>query len=156
MKPFHARRLKRLIDFLEQLPRAKFNFGRWTAGWDPKHECGTAACAMGWAGTIPFFQKLGVSVKRARDPYGADDWTSALVCVDPEDGARRNEQPVTAAARIFGVSGEEAAFLFLPDRWFELGGETVSSPDRYATPKKVAKHLRRFLKHEGFEALADA
>jgi hypothetical protein len=45
------RRLLRLADFLETVPRRQFNMKVWGNGTDPK-ECGFAGCAGGWATSI--------------------------------------------------------------------------------------------------------
>jgi hypothetical protein len=45
------KRLLRLADFLETVPRRQFNMRVWGNGIDPK-ECGFAGCAGGWATSI--------------------------------------------------------------------------------------------------------
>lgn len=45
----NAERLTKLADFLESsVPDDKFNLEKWSTGLD-LNECGTAACACGWA-----------------------------------------------------------------------------------------------------------
>lgn len=78
MTKTEASRLKYLADELAKLPRSAnkhFYMGKWFGHeGDHKHKfgklikrrdlttCGTTACAMGWAATMPRFQKLGVHV----------------------------------------------------------------------------------------------
>lgn len=52
-------RLLKLADFLESVPPERFNLRRWAdVGFSPDN-CGTAACAIGWATTI--FPELRLS-----------------------------------------------------------------------------------------------
>jgi hypothetical protein len=69
------RRLMRLITFMESLPREAnkhFDMGTFLKHTNYEHEheapqttkdllrsCGTTACAMGWAATMPYFKRLG-------------------------------------------------------------------------------------------------
>src|SRR4051812_34205362 len=61
----HARRLLKLANKLETVPRKKFDMGQW---WGPVRDaqenvCGTAGCALGWATTVPSFRAAGLSLK---------------------------------------------------------------------------------------------
>lgn len=55
-------RLLRLADFLETVPPSKFDMGRWLSRGGQPHElqeeCGTSACAGGWACVL--FQDEGL------------------------------------------------------------------------------------------------
>jgi hypothetical protein len=60
------RRLLLLADFLEKLPPERFNYGEWVGkDWGGKQDlsCGTTACALGWACTMPEFQALGLKFR---------------------------------------------------------------------------------------------
>ena len=63
------RRLLKLADFLEKEVKPNwFNLNRWADyGWKEK-ECGTTACAVGWATAIPSFRKAGLKLNNFRDP----------------------------------------------------------------------------------------
>ena len=61
-------RLLMLADFLETVPEKKFDINVWRRdknSWDISDgnlitECGTVACAVGWACALPEFQKMGL------------------------------------------------------------------------------------------------
>lgn len=60
------RRLLKLADFLEtaDLP-GEFNLETMAQDWRAgQPQCGTQACALGWATTIPSFRKAGLSLNR--------------------------------------------------------------------------------------------
>lgn len=62
------RRLVKLAAFLEKLPRNRFDYSRFIgADWEGGQnlECGTTACALGWAATMPEFRRLGVRLDTA-------------------------------------------------------------------------------------------
>lgn len=75
-----VRRLTKLADFMEKLPRKSwehFHMASWfdhTGNHDhgfgrsitqkDLHQCGTTACALGWAATLPAFKKQGLSMDR--------------------------------------------------------------------------------------------
>ncbi|MGH7749129.1 MAG: hypothetical protein ACREQ5_30855, partial [Candidatus Dormibacteria bacterium] len=72
-------RLLRLADFLENdVPADRFDFAHWVGkDWAgaPDLSCGTSACALGWATTIPEFQALGLKLSGPKD--------AALVTYEP-------------------------------------------------------------------------
>jgi hypothetical protein len=127
-------RLLKLADFLETVPRKHFNYNRWVGdGWDGEStdlvSCGTTACALGWAATMPAFRRLGLRLYR--DPEGMDG-----VCLKAA-GDPYNGSPIyaaDAAEEIFAVQGNEFDYLFTP-----------SEGEEDATPKQVAKKIRRFV-----------
>lgn len=70
----NAKRLLKLADYLETVPRKQFNMGRW--GF--KSECGFSGCAIGWAVHGRLFRGLsGIGINRScpkfegRTAYGA-------------------------------------------------------------------------------------
>ncbi len=82
------------------------------------HACGTTACAMGWAATIPSFRRAGLTVKTGG--------ISGNVEYNGFDGT-------LAAVDFFKISRSDAYNLFLP------GGYHNGSQ---ATPKDVARKIR--------------
>lgn len=127
-KATSKRRLLILADFLEKLPRKRFDLSSWVGNeWEGKADlsCGTSACAMGWATTIPQFRKLGLRLSKYGLPYFGKGYyqTSGM----------------HAAADLFGISDNEAYYLFMP---YE---EDIAAN---ATPKQVAKHIRKFVAAE--------
>ena len=143
MKAFHKKRLLKLVELLEKLPRKRFDYDHWVGSdWKGKPDlsCGTTACAFGWATTIPSFRKAGLHLQSGYD------YTDVIF---------KGRRGFWAASEFFGLSEEEAENLFSPEGsayyMIETPFETPSSylkdaPGSDATPKQVAKHIRRFLK----------
>lgn len=135
MKYFHKNRLLKLAAFLDKLPKAKFNFGllvneagkpmleALAAG---KHACGSVACAIGW---MPAVFPRQVKWDSKENPQGIE-----LI-------VRRESVPFRSAAQFFGISNDDARYLFNP------GGseDQATELDDDATPKQVAKHIRKFV-----------
>lgn len=57
-----------LANFVEKIEPSRFDFGTWVGrdwGGAPDLSCGTTACALGWATTMPKFRALGLSLTRS-------------------------------------------------------------------------------------------
>lgn len=65
-----ARRLMILAEFLYALPPGRFDLRSWAGSDDHPYmgrkdlSCGTTACALGWATTLPFVRRLGITLER--------------------------------------------------------------------------------------------
>lgn len=148
LAPFKVgqRRLLKLAAFLEKLPRKRFYYGSWVGeDWKGKADlsCGTTACALGWATTIPEFRKLGL---RLRPLALAEEPAQGVVSLASQKASEvdRDDDPILAALKVFGLSEDETDYLFQPRRM--LGWSMLpESPNEYATAKQVAKHIRRFV-----------
>jgi hypothetical protein len=107
--------------------------------------CGTAACALGFASTIPEFERAGLKMKyRAlnidftdetdKDSYGelGEEFFPAA------DGQvyYRGAQGEMAGAKFFGLSNDEANSLFLPGHYPSVG---------YISPEIVADRIDALL-----------
>ena len=136
-------RLLRLAQFLEdEVPAKNFNVSSWYAargrtkdGEDStittvkKNECGTTACACGWAATIPEFVSDGFTLRgneagssiRFIEYYDAD-----------EDETYSGFQ---AAEQFFNISSEDTYHLFAER----------SYPDDSGTLENVVKRIRRLV-----------
>lgn len=131
------KRLLKLADFLEKLPRKRFDYSTWVgSSWEgaPDLSCGTTACALGWAATMPEFRRLGLRLEKP---------------LDREVGYITNRKldalyPSVAAVATFGISEEEEQYLFEGKATLEGFPDPPSQWD--ATPKQVAAHIRRFVK----------
>jgi len=122
-------RILKLADFLESLPRKRFDFSIWVGNeWKgaPDLSCGTTACALGWATTLPLFRRLGLRLSpRTRWP------------ILNHRSMIRGDAPFR---KLFGLS--EATF----DRLFRpLFDEMSGCLGQNATPKQWAKHARRIV-----------
>lgn len=120
-------RFEKLCDFLEKLPREKFDFG---TPYDtmPTQEgtCNSVGCAIGWTPSV--FPKL---VTRTHHGYFA--WRKEASCTY-----------AGIAVRLFGLPLQTASDLFAPyDEWY-IDCE-LPQCDEDTTPKQVAKMLRKFL-----------
>jgi len=113
----HKERLIKLAEFLERVPDSKtFDLGTWfTAEHGPvcfldkdalkgnvtredMHTCGTTACAMGWAVTIPEFREAGLQ----------NQWGMPMF---------HGRHGYDAAALFFGITYEQSMHLFDPFRY---------------------------------------
>ncbi len=136
------KRLLKLAEFLEKLPRAKFDFGTTVLEWDGGKTCGTVCCAIGWTPTIwPELVEWvhgGVSIKDSVNGYdGFDD----------------------IAKELFGISRSDTWSLFSEStsEW-DMFGENKKRSERFnklklkrldsrATPKQVAKNIRLYVEN---------
>mgnify|MGYP003354018997 CR=1 FL=1 len=135
MKKFHIDRLEKLYAFLGTVKPKKFYFGSWASDEnDPYRKpdlnvCGTTACALGWAASMPEFRKRGL--KLVWDPCNETGYV--------ELAQKDRDFPLVseaAGAEFFGLSNHEADELFIPS--FSNG------QDR--TPlNKYRKMLRKFI-----------
>lgn len=133
-------RLLRLAQFLHELPRHRFNYetfvgSRWEGAQDLS--CGTTACALGWAATMPEFRRLGLRLLRVTE-NGAGSVTHTSL-----KDTYKSDEPFEAASIVFGINTDEAIYLFAPGVDGDRG--LKSSPSGGATPKQVAAHIRQFV-----------
>jgi hypothetical protein len=158
-------RLRKLAEFLQTIPEENFNYGIWSRElrpmWQSKefikllqlpklttyklkvglnqvvrkvfgkdksyNTCGTTGCAMGWAASMPYFNKLGLRLSLGGNP-----------------GTKNHGHPLLAAQEIFGITPEEAHFLFVPGA-LNPHKITTQSPGERAAAKTVAKHILKFV-----------
>jgi len=127
-----TKRLLKLADFLEKLPRKRFGYDTWISSpedllakgtEDDLKNCGTTACALGWACVMPEFRRLGLRM------------------VDFEPCTQTSACPLGAAQEIFGLTLDESSYLFVPNNY---NGWKESPLERNATAKQVARHIRKF------------
>ena len=135
----HRRRLRALAKLLRSLTpreaREHFYMGSWFTHLGahahrvptmPKEKdlttCGTFACALGWATTIPQLQRAGLRL----------DACDCAVVFDGYHGAQ-------AAAAVFGLDDMAA-------RWL-VTDQVRSGTDE--TPKQVARRIDRLIENDG-------
>lgn len=141
------RRLLMLASFLETLPADRFDYSvyvghNWKGALDLS--CGTSACALGWAAAMPEFNKLGL---RWRVVSAADRTVGAIGNIVYGDSQSFETDPTVAACGVFGLSYEEASFLFEPDQELTLPDDTAYvSPGSDAGAVEVAEHIKHFIK----------
>lgn len=136
-KPMYAKRLLKLADFLQTLPRQKFDFSQIAhQGEKPmmqalkarKESCGSVACAIGWMPAV--WPKLLLWAPNS--PNSCE--LSVLM-----RGDNTGDTNFDIAQRFFNIDYDESMALFYP-------GWRVNTPDYNATPEQVAAHIRRFVK----------
>jgi hypothetical protein len=160
-EPFRGR-LLRLAAYHETVPGKRFDFSSWVGkdwGGAPDLSCGTTACGLGHATTIPEFRYLGLVLVDFRAKHDEVQYLTtgvpALAEEDP-DSVFRDPRRATcrATAEIFGLDRNETEYLFTPrdcsgDCAYEADGETC--PDLRlsgkASPQELAAHIRDFVEH---------
>ncbi len=153
-------RLHLLAAELRKWPTIQFYFGSWVGdNWQGKPDlsCGTTACALGVATTMPVFQALGLKLaKEYGSGYVTIEGVAPQMC--SPDGFLNGhvslvDTSLHSAMTIFDLTKHEATYLFTPgDQPYELGEELSDtdeldvSPDEYASPDQVADHIEAFIK----------
>jgi hypothetical protein len=131
-----AYRLNVLANFLAyEVKKRKFHLDKWVDRTDHNFEtprevikslqkkgCGTTACAVGWAATIPEFRELGLNLRFA-------DWGIDVTYKDFDGGS-------TAAMAFFKLSIEEVDELFMPSAY--------TRNDEKPSKKNVVAKLRQY------------
>jgi hypothetical protein len=130
-------RLLKLADFLDKLPPERFDIYDWVGSdfrGDVDLSCGTTACAIGWATTIPEFRQLGLSLN-----IQANCYSHRIIATPVLDlGGGITLHGFDAAGHLFDITREDAYYLF------DTG--QVDSLPRDATPADVANRIREFVK----------
>jgi hypothetical protein len=127
------RRLLKLAAFLRKLPRKRFHYDHVVGqDWKGRQDlsCGTTACAMGWAATMPIFRKLGLRMQVPEHGEFGDAVTDAAGSY------------VFAASEIFGISAGDADYLFSPETEHF---ERPKGPSPRASNTTVAAHIERYV-----------
>src|SRR6185369_1773402 len=138
LQPYHIERLGALAGLLEAVERRRislfdketgktvsglFNLMAWQS--DEDQECGTTACACGYAGTHPWFQQRGFYLEQSG---GGNRYPVYQ---------RRSDAPRyehwSAVEKFFGLTYREANYLF---------GYYAYSKRDAMSPKAVAKRIR--------------
>ena len=137
----YKERLLKLANFLDKVPVERFNYRHWYG--NGSHDdgcqdlsCGTTACALGWAATMPEFQALGFKVVGMRPGMPTEDPVMASIGF--------NDTPWSSAQRLFGLSFCEAEFLFQPDL-VRLDKKSKNKLSGDASAQDVAQHIRKFV-----------
>lgn len=147
-------RLSALATFLEKLPRERFDYTNWVGrDWKGKRDlsCGTSACALGWATTMPRFRKLGLRIEG--DPGSLQPLWVGLKGLTPNKAFDHMNNSLEAAQRVFRLDYRQAWGIFMPAGAVELLSEKgahrafLYAPGTHATPQQVAKHIRKFIHH---------
>lgn len=109
----YTERLQRLADFLKSLPDEKFCMDSWS------NDCGSVACAVGWACTLPEFNALGLKSIDHHPFYH-------------EPGRLHQEWGFDAAQKFFGLTPYMTLKLF-------------KTTHREPTPMNIALIIEQYL-----------
>jgi len=160
----NKKRLLKLADFLDELPRKLFDFGTVATvgeeGLTPAQalkagpKCGTVGCAMGWAPVV--FPRI-LKYAKVNEVYPNETWydedlKQLYIALRDESGLdpgtesyRKNDYSLIAS-KVFDIPESEAQALFTPgDTDWEIPALMNELPET-ATPKQVAKRIRRYVK----------
>lgn len=160
----NAERLYLLTAELRKWPENRFNFGKWVGeDWKGKPDlsCGTSACALGIATTMPVFRALGLRLTNGKyGPYISIEGKAPVlsnnhILYEP----LYIDTSLESAATIFDLTRSEAKYLFMPeespyDIYTDYEGSGLRhSPFEEAPAIVVANHIEAFInwklgKHE--------
>jgi len=136
----NKKRLLKLADFLDSLSKQKFDFGCVANQYGKpmkealkagKHACGTVACAIGWTPAV--FPRL---VKWVNEwTYGDDIKNATELTVQVKESGANSY--IRVGEELFDLTWYESYNLFTPG---------VLDAGENATPKQVAKQIRKFVK----------
>lgn len=143
--PIYSQRLAQLADFLDNLPDDRFYYGTWAgSNWSGTEDlsCGSTACALGWATTIPEFRELGLRMIKAG--------SAATIMLEGDMDSARSywSKTLIACKKVFGLDNLEVEYLFTPDNAGEdllLDEKHGARPRASASAKEVSNHIRKFL-----------
>ena len=143
MNYVHKKRLLKLADFLDKLPRKKFNFTEVVSGQETPNKtltCGSQACAIGWCPVV---------FPRLTEYHITSGWSTAhnflvvkMKGVDFDGGSLDSVTHI--GEELFGLDYSESYALFVPNNTQALGLGLRSLGDD-ATPKQVAKNMRKLV-----------
>lgn len=134
MKAHFKKRLLKLADFLDTVPRKKFDLTHWVGQsyvGKLSLSCGTTACALGWATTIPAFRKLGLRMVGR--------------VVGMKSGYPSSPD---AAKEIFDLGATGFNRLFTPTSANYPEDNVRGQLDPNATPKQVARNIRKYVEEQ--------
>ena len=131
----HAKRLLKLADRLDAVPADQFDMHSWwhapEGGW-----CGTAGCALGWAGTMPEFRRAGLETHTEDDQVFFTpkdqldlDFVAGHPLLAREAGDAGGLEGYDAGMAFFGLTRSEALEAFSRDHVDD-------------SPRGVARRLR--------------
>ncbi len=144
------RRLLKLAELLESLPPERFNYGHWV-GENYKGRanlsCGTTACALGWATTMPSLRKLGFRLKQSQVASGKHLEPVVIKPLKRTMVARDNDPDDTdlACNELFGLDMSDVMLLFIPNYNYRHTDTGIMGLPRSASAKAVAGNIRMFV-----------
>ncbi len=158
MAHVYRKRLLKVADVTDEAAaKERFYFGSYVGGknefypgegWQGKANlsCGTSACAMGWATTVPAFRRLGLQMYRSYK--SSSGFYSGRVCLKGSEG--QADADVLAGEKLFGISRTEYYSLFIPSSPTEVKtvnanlGITLPGTTCVTSGTVIAQRIRDF------------
>lgn len=143
----NSKRLLKLADFLDKLPRSHFNFKEIRSESAPTRQlkCGTTGCAIGWCPSV--FPRLcrAVSIPTAWDESMTVVVGRRKLSIDGEfdENGDWGASHAVAGKHLFDMPLQHAQLLFTPDLPSPADDRCLPGS---ATPKQVAKRIRTYVK----------
>lgn len=103
---------------------------------DPKHECGSVGCGIGWMTQDPWHQQQGLRIGILHDDEGIEDVHPVPFYRDPHTG--KITTGWSAVAEYFGITAKETIYLF------EYEYDDVTDRVCYKTIDHVIERLEQF------------
>lgn len=132
----NVERLRTLYAIIAGIPDERVDLDNWRN--KKELDCGTIACAVGWACSYPKFVKQGLSLFGTTPTF---------------DTAGRTYVGWYAVEKFFGLTQGESAALFLksPGR-YHLGGIGINSPEDagLSDKRRVLRRIRHLLLNNGY------
>jgi hypothetical protein len=128
MTKIHKRRMRKLIAFLRELPRDKFDYSNTVTQF--KNNCGTVCCAIGW--TPHLFPRIAVWRK-----FKLWDGSPKMGLGIRNKNNGTDSYPELSEF-LFGIPDPVTEYLFNPFC-------SENSLSCGSTPKQVALHLEKWL-----------
>jgi hypothetical protein len=133
-----VKKLLKLADFLDNLPRRSFDLSAWVTAKRSRPEgktpgsCGFAGCAMGWAAHEELFRGLKFD----------DIFFDTTPAYTDKDGLHLG---FDAAVALFGLLNNHHALYLFHINHYPIGKTGHRDP----SPKRVAARIRRYVAKKG-------
>lgn len=126
----NSERLLRLAAHLDTVPAGVFDMTQWAI----KADCGTVACALGHACSVPEFAAAGLRLHWSDGPY--ESACVRLAGENPHNG-------YGVASSFFDIDLQDAHHLFSPGDYLGADGNPRAGDDIH--PAEVAQRIREFV-----------
>lgn len=111
-------------------------------------DCGSTACALGWAATIPEFREQGLQL--FVQPHSGS-YLPGLVVYTKKEDPDFYETNFYAAMHFFGLSEEESGYLFDPEFYVAEDFDGCRGDLPQTTPADVVERIFELLERNGYE-----
>lgn len=141
MNRHQAKRLLKLILFIEDLPRKQFDYRDFVSRFEIKpsgHVCGTICCAAGWMPAV--FRQFTWRDSLPNTPFGFD------YSKDVTDQYNRRA--------FFGLNMAQDFCIFAGGVYLDIPGWETCEGSPKRTPKQWGGRARKMLRHLGYDDLA--